>query len=216
MWRGCTELNAAVGDRESRALAQVGTPGGGNHFVEVCVAQGAGGVLFGTARASRGASDRFRVVAPCPRSSAGIRARSSDDQGRRFNSCPGTLVAQTHTMERPPSNGAGPGSTPGCGSQSPEHRLPPVPATARARKSVAPRRVYRITLATTGGSRQSVIGGSGRFEACPAPMETSVRRSGAIPTRPALTEQQQRRAGELRLTQDPCVAGSNPARSSLR
>jgi tRNA-splicing ligase RtcB len=42
-WRGFTELNAAVGDRESRALAQMGTLGGGNHFVEVCVEQGADG-----------------------------------------------------------------------------------------------------------------------------------------------------------------------------
>jgi tRNA-splicing ligase RtcB len=42
-WRGFAELNAAVGDRESKALAQMGTLGGGNHFVEVCVEHGADG-----------------------------------------------------------------------------------------------------------------------------------------------------------------------------
>jgi len=36
-WRGFTDLNAKVGHRESKALAQMGTLGGGNHFIEVCL-----------------------------------------------------------------------------------------------------------------------------------------------------------------------------------
>jgi tRNA-splicing ligase RtcB (3'-phosphate/5'-hydroxy nucleic acid ligase) len=42
-WRGFVELNAAVGDRESKAFAQMGTLGGGNHFIEVCLEHGADG-----------------------------------------------------------------------------------------------------------------------------------------------------------------------------
>lgn len=38
-WRGFAGLHEGVADRESKALAQMGTLGGGNHFIEVCVEQ---------------------------------------------------------------------------------------------------------------------------------------------------------------------------------
>ncbi|KAA0016521.1 RtcB family protein [Antrihabitans cavernicola] len=37
-WRGFDALDPAVHKRESRAMRQVGTLGGGNHFIEVCLA----------------------------------------------------------------------------------------------------------------------------------------------------------------------------------
>lgn len=39
-WRGFGHLNADVGKLQSRASCQMGSLGGGNHFVEVCVQQG--------------------------------------------------------------------------------------------------------------------------------------------------------------------------------
>ncbi|HKT00995.1 MAG TPA: RtcB family protein [Rugosimonospora sp.] len=39
-WRGFGHLHAPVGGIESRAQRQLGTLGGGNHFIEVCVEQG--------------------------------------------------------------------------------------------------------------------------------------------------------------------------------
>jgi len=42
-WRGFADLKAKVGDRESKVLAQMGTLGGGNHFIEVCLEQGVDG-----------------------------------------------------------------------------------------------------------------------------------------------------------------------------
>ena len=39
-WAGFGQLTAAVGQLESRAQRQMGTLGGGNHFVEVCIEQG--------------------------------------------------------------------------------------------------------------------------------------------------------------------------------
>ncbi|QSB14716.1 RtcB family protein [Natronosporangium hydrolyticum] len=42
-WAGFGDLHASVGKLESRAAQQLGTLGGGNHFIEVCVEQGGDG-----------------------------------------------------------------------------------------------------------------------------------------------------------------------------
>nr|MDT0660619.1 RtcB family protein [Micromonospora sp. DSM 115978] len=42
-WRGFGDLHPAVGPLESRAQRQLGSLGGGNHFIEVCVEQGGDG-----------------------------------------------------------------------------------------------------------------------------------------------------------------------------